>query len=64
MDKYYSLSQKYGSLGGKILGAGNGGFLLVYIKKKNQSLLKKKLTNLLKLNFKFEDKGTKILYEK
>ncbi len=64
LDKYYSISQRYGSLGGKILGAGNGGFLLVYIKKKNQSLLKKKLTNLLKLNFKFEDKGTKILYEK
>ena len=42
LDKYYSISQRYGSLGGKILGAGNGGFLLVYIKKKNQSLLKKK----------------------
>ena len=40
LDKYYSLSQKYGSLGGKILGAGNGGFLLVYIKKINLYLKK------------------------
>ena len=34
LDKYYASCQKYGSIGGKILGAGNGGFLLVYVKKK------------------------------
>ena len=39
LDKIYDKGIKAGALGGKLLGAGNGGFLLFYVKKENKKFL-------------------------
>ena len=43
IDKIYNLAKQAGAIGGKILGAGQNGYLLLYIESFNQSLLQKKL---------------------
>ena len=60
INNLYSKCKKYGALGGKLLGAGAGGFILVYVPQKNQ----KKFLNKMKskvVNFKFYKNGSKIL---
>ena len=51
-----------GALGGKLLGAGGGGFLLFYMKKNLQKSFLKKNKKLVEIPFKFSNKGTEILY--
>jgi D-glycero-alpha-D-manno-heptose-7-phosphate kinase len=63
LDKYYDLALSAGALGGKILGAGNGGFFIFYIKQNNQKELKKRLKTLRNLDFKFEFSGTQIVFK-
>jgi D-glycero-alpha-D-manno-heptose-7-phosphate kinase len=50
-----------GALGGKLLGAGGGGFLLFYCEKKNQERLRNAL-NIKEMKFKFDYDGTSVLY--
>jgi len=51
-----------GALGGKLLGAGGGGFLLFYVEPENQKAVIKALSDLYRLPFKFENTGTRITY--
>ena len=51
-----------GALGGKLLGAGGGGFLLFYVNPEKQKSVKKALSDLEELFFNFEDSGTRITY--
>ena len=62
IDKYYDIAIKNGALGGKLLGAGGGGFLLFYCERKNQNKLKKALSDLSELRFSFDMQGSKIIY--
>lgn len=62
IDKIYREALKAGALGGKILGAGGGGFLLLYCPKRNQSKLRQALSKLRELSFNFEPQGSKIIY--
>lgn len=62
LDQYYTRGMEAGALGGKLLGAGSGGFLLFYVERKNQEKVKKNLKNLLHVPFKFEDYGSRIIY--
>lgn len=64
IDCLYETAKKAGALGGKLLGAGGGGFLLFYIEKDRQKAVKEKLAKLLHVPFEFEDIGTRILYYK
>lgn len=64
IDEIYIVAKKYGALGGKLLGAGGGGFLLFYVPKEKQAYFKEKMNFLLQVPFKFEDEGTKVLYYK
>ncbi len=57
INKFYNTALENGALGGKILGAGGGGFLLFYCKQENQNKLISKLKNLQKFNFKFHKNG-------
>ena len=50
-----------GASGGKLLGAGGGGFILFYCKKNKQKFLKKKLNKFTSLNFKFINSGSEII---
>jgi D-glycero-alpha-D-manno-heptose-7-phosphate kinase len=61
IDDIYNKAINSGALGGKILGAGNGGFLMFYAPKDKHENIKNKLNFLKEEIFKFEKKGSKIL---
>lgn len=61
IDAVYETALKNGALGGKLLGAGGGGFLLFYCEKERRKTLIEKL-GLLHIPFEFENEGTKVLY--
>jgi D-glycero-alpha-D-manno-heptose-7-phosphate kinase len=62
IDYYYKKALETGALGGKLLGAGGGGFLLVYCEKKYQKELRAALGSLKETKFMLEPQGTKIIY--
>jgi len=62
IDELYATALKAGALGGKLLGAGGGGFLLFYCEKEKQDALKKALDKLMIVPFNFENEGTQVLY--
>ena len=62
IDDIYSSAREAGALGGKLLGAGGGGFLLFYVKPEDQPRVKDRLKKLLYVPFSFEDEGTKVIY--
>ena len=62
IDSFYARAIKAGALGGKLLGAGGGGFLLFYADTDHQESVRKELSDLMEVNFHFEDGGTRILY--
>ena len=59
---YYDLAMKSGALGGKLLGAGGGGFLLFYCDEQHQKRLRSALSDLVELPFSLENSGTKLIY--
>lgn len=61
IDEYYDKAIRAGALGGKLLGAGGGGFLLFYCKQKDHGKVRMAL-GLRELDFKFSDDGSKIIY--
>ena len=63
IDGWYALAKKQGAAGGKVLGAGGGGFLLLYAEPQYHLQIKKALHDLLPLDFRFEPKGSRIVYE-
>jgi D-glycero-alpha-D-manno-heptose-7-phosphate kinase len=58
IDKLYNFSLKNGAVGGKLLGAGGGGFLLLYVPKEKQLNLTKKLKKTIIVPFKFSQNGS------
>jgi len=62
IDDYYSKALKAGALGGKLLGAGGGGYLMFYVKPDKQEQVRKVL-NLPEYKFKFSETGTEVVYE-
>ena len=62
IDEFYQNAMNAGALGGKLLGAGGGGFLLFFVNPVNQEAVKKALSNMYQLPFKFENSGTRITY--
>jgi D-glycero-alpha-D-manno-heptose-7-phosphate kinase len=61
IDDIYNLALKSGAEGGKLLGAGGGGFFLFYCKEENQDKLKTKLKDLREYNFNFDSNGTSVI---
>ena len=59
----YKKAIKNGAKGGKILGAGNGGFFLFHTNNKVKDKLKNNLTNNFYLDFNIENEGTKIILD-
>ena len=62
IDKLYAEGVKAGALGGKLLGAGGGGFLVFYVQPEKQEAVKKAMKDLLYIPFEFENSGTKVIY--
>ena len=60
IDKIYTLAKKNGALGGKLLGAGSGGFLLFYVKNQKIKNFNKSMKPYQVIDFKFSSDGSKI----
>ncbi len=62
IDALYAKGIKAGALGGKLLGAGGGGFLIFYVQPEHRADVAEAMKDLLHVPFKFEDDGTKVIY--
>lgn len=62
INDYYAAAQEAGAIGGKLLGAGGGGFLLFYVEPQNQERVRQALHKLAELPFLFEPQGSKVIY--
>ncbi len=62
IDSIYDKAISAGAMGGKLLGAGGGGFLLFYVEPDKQPLVRKALGDLLYVPFRFENEGTRIIH--
>jgi len=62
IDNIYEKALQAGALGGKLLGAGGGGFMVLFVPPENQPGVREKLKNLLEVKFHFENEGSKIIY--
>lgn len=62
IDKIYDAGRGAGALGGKLLGAGGGGFILFFARPENQPRIKEKLKKYLYVPFNFENSGSQIIY--
>ena len=61
IDGWYNLARKAGATGGKILGAGAGGFLMVYAPEQNHDSIKVSLSKLRHIPISFEPLGSQII---
>jgi D-glycero-alpha-D-manno-heptose-7-phosphate kinase len=62
IDELYETARRAGALGGKITGAGGGGFLLLYCPPERQRSLRKALAKLQELPFSLEQDGSKVIF--
>jgi len=62
IDEVYEAGMEAGAVGGKLLGAGGGGFMLFFVKPELQHKVKEKLGKLLFVPFKFHGLGSHIIY--
>lgn len=62
IDVLYEKARNAGALGGKLLGAGGGGFLLFYVQKDKQEAVRRELSELLHVPFQFEVGGSRVIY--
>ena len=64
IDEIYEIGLKNGAVGGKILGAGGGGFILFFVSPQNKIKLYESMKKLLHIPFRFDSTGSQIIYYK
>lgn len=62
IDELYAKGIKAGALGGKLLGAGGGGFLVFYVEPERQDALREAMRDLMYIPFEFENGGTRVIH--
>lgn len=62
IDSMYDRAMQFGAMGGKLLGAGGGGFLLFYVEREKQDIFRKKMSNFIEIPFSFENEGTRVIH--
>lgn len=62
IDEWYERARRHGAIGGKLLGAGGGGFLLLYAHPERHREILAALPELRAMPFRFEPQGSKIIY--
>jgi D-glycero-alpha-D-manno-heptose-7-phosphate kinase len=62
INEIYASARRAGAIGGKITGAGGGGFLLLYVPYKYQNKVRTALNGLQELPFRLESDGTKVIF--
>jgi D-glycero-alpha-D-manno-heptose-7-phosphate kinase len=61
IDEWYDLALKNGALGGKMIGAGGGGFLMFYSEEKTRLRHALRRAGLIEVRFKFDFLGTQVI---
>ena len=61
IDELYNEARRAGAIGGKILGAGGGGFMLLFAKPEVQPEIRARLKHLVHVPFQFEDTGSRVV---
>ncbi len=61
IDEIYTAGRRAGAIGGKLLGAGGGGFLLLFAKPEDQPAVRAALKNLVHVPFRFENAGSRVV---
>jgi D-glycero-alpha-D-manno-heptose-7-phosphate kinase len=62
LDNMYDIAMQSGALGGKLLGAGGGGFFLFFVEPEKKASFKLSMNKFVEIPFKFENEGTKIIH--
>ena len=62
IDELYDKGIAAGALGGKLLGAGGGGFLVFYVQPEHQDSVRRAMCDLMHIPFEFEDGGTRVIH--
>jgi D-glycero-alpha-D-manno-heptose-7-phosphate kinase len=62
IDEIYKKAQSAGAIGGKLIGAGGGGFLLLFVPPRSQKKVRESLKKLVHVPFKFEHEGSQIIF--
>lgn len=62
IDALYKKGIESGAIGGKLLGAGGGGFLIFYVDPEHKDSVMNAMSDLLYIPFKFEDSGTRVIH--
>jgi D-glycero-alpha-D-manno-heptose-7-phosphate kinase len=62
VDEIYAEAQAAGAIGGKLLGAGGGGFILLFVPPSQQACVRQRLNRLIHVPFKFESSGSQIIF--
>ncbi|MCK4815993.1 kinase [bacterium] len=62
IDETYDAAMRAGAIGGKVCGAGGGGFILLFVPPENQPRVKETLNKLLLVPFRFENLGSHVIF--
>lgn len=62
VDEAYEKARRAGAIGGKLLGAGGGGFLLLFVEPHNQEKVRRALPELYETSFYFDNSGTQVIF--
>jgi D-glycero-alpha-D-manno-heptose-7-phosphate kinase len=62
IDDWYKRARKSGATGGKLLGAGSGGFLMFYAPRQRHDAIARELQELRRMRFHFERQGSRIIF--
>lgn len=61
IEQIYDEAKRAGAIGGKILGAGGGGFMLLFAKPERHAAIRERLKNLVHVSFNFDDSGSRVV---
>lgn len=61
IDRLYEVARAAGAIGGKLLGAGGGGFFLLFVRPEHQKEVREKLSHLVHVPFRFESSGSRVV---
>jgi D-glycero-alpha-D-manno-heptose-7-phosphate kinase len=61
LDQIYDAARDAGAIGGKLLGAGGGGFMLLFARPEHQARIRETLKHLVHVPFSFEDSGSRVM---
>ncbi|MGH2397089.1 MAG: hypothetical protein ACRDFW_08890 [bacterium] len=62
IDDAYAQARRAGAVGGKLLGAGGGGFLLLYVEPDDQTSVRNVLHDMREVDFEFENQGSRLIF--